>query len=144
MAFRKTVFTAVGLFDERLDVGAAGCSGDSEYWYRVLAAGWRCRYEPSAVVFHHHRRTFDALAQQILAYMRGHVAALLVQFEHSGHWGNLRRALIMLPATYALRWAGRLVRRRRDTDGLLAQEIRGWLAGVIFYLRAKRPAEGTR
>jgi GT2 family glycosyltransferase len=144
MAFRKTVFTAVGLFDERLDVGAAGCSGDSEYWYRVLAAGWRCRYEPSAVVFHHHRRSFDALAQQILAYMRGHVAALLVQFERSGHWGNLRRALMVLPANYALRWVGRLMRRRRDTDDLLEQEVRGWLAGVIFYLRAKRPSEATR
>jgi GT2 family glycosyltransferase len=144
MAFRKAVFMTVGLFDERLDVGAAGCSGDSEYWYRVLAAGWRCRYEPSAVVFHHHRRTFDALAQQILAYMRGHVAALLVQFERSGHWGNLRRALLVLPARYVLRWAGRLVRRRRDSDGLLRQEVRGWLAGVVFYLRAKRPSEGIR
>jgi hypothetical protein len=32
MAFRREVFEKVGLFDERLDVGAAGCSGDSEFW----------------------------------------------------------------------------------------------------------------
>jgi GT2 family glycosyltransferase len=140
MAFRKTAFAEIGPFDERLGAGAAGCSEDSEYWYRALAAGWRCRYEPSAVVFHHHRRSFDALARQILAYMRGHVAALLVQFERSGHWGNLRRALIVLPARYALRWIGRLMRSRDGSDCLLGQEIRGSLAGVIFYLRAKRPA----
>ncbi|HEX8039162.1 MAG TPA: glycosyltransferase family 2 protein, partial [Chryseosolibacter sp.] len=30
MAFRKEIFDEVGYFDERLDVGAAGCSGDSE------------------------------------------------------------------------------------------------------------------
>ena len=28
------------LFDERLGAGAAGCSEDSELWYRVLADGW--------------------------------------------------------------------------------------------------------
>jgi GT2 family glycosyltransferase len=143
MAVRKAAFAAVGLFDERLDVGAAGCAGDSEYWYRVLAAGWRCRYEPSAVVFHHHRRTLDALAGQILAYMRGHVAALLVQFERSGHWGNLRRALIVLPARFAVRWIARLVRRRDGSNCLLGQEIRGSLAGVMFYLRAKRPTSSS-
>lgn len=33
MAFRREVFGLVGTFDIRLDVGAAGCSGDSELWY---------------------------------------------------------------------------------------------------------------
>jgi GT2 family glycosyltransferase len=54
MGLRREVFERVGLFDERLDVGAAGCSGDSEFWHRVLAAGWCCRYEPSAVCYHYH------------------------------------------------------------------------------------------
>ena len=49
MAFRRDAFTKVGYFDERLD--------DSEYWYRLLAAGWTCRYEPSAVAFHFHPET---------------------------------------------------------------------------------------
>ena len=38
MAFRREIFGMLGFFDERLDVGAAGCSGDSEYWHRVLSA----------------------------------------------------------------------------------------------------------
>src|SRR5690606_24220581 len=68
MAFRRQVFEKVGLFDERLDAGAAGCSGDSEMWYRVLAEGHMCRYEPTAVVYHYHRREDEALKKQLRAY----------------------------------------------------------------------------
>lgn len=140
MAFRGKVFTEVGLFDERLDVGAAGCSGDSEYWYRILAAGWRCRYEPTAVLFHYHRRSFDALAGQIYHYMRGHLAALLVQYERTGHIGNLRRAFLTLPILYARRAMGRIIHGKRDYNCLIGSEIRGAIAGVYFYLRTPRPA----
>ena len=144
MAFRREAFNRVGLFDERLDVGAAGCSGDSEYWHRILAAGWRCRYEPSAVVFHYHRRSFDGLARQIRAYMRGHVAALLVQFERTGEWGNLRRALLSLPRWLARRWLRRLARGRDASNCLLGEEVRGALSGLVFYLKTPRPAPGAR
>lgn len=56
MAFRKSLLEEVDFFDERLDVGAAGCSGDSEIWYRILAAGHTIQYNPRAVVFHEHRK----------------------------------------------------------------------------------------
>jgi GT2 family glycosyltransferase len=101
MAFRREVFAAVGTFDERLGAGASGCSEDSELWYRLLAAGWECRYEPSAVVFHRHRSSWDGLERQIVAYMRGHVAALLVQFVRTRDLGNLRRIFLTLPHVYA-------------------------------------------
>lgn len=65
MAFRRQLFDRVGPFDERLDVGAAGCSGDSECWYRILHQGGTCRYDPRAVAFHYHRRSFEGLARQI-------------------------------------------------------------------------------
>jgi len=139
MAFRQEAFAAVGFFDERLAVGAAGCSEDSEFWYRLLAAGWTCRYEPSAIAYHFHRRERDALARQIFAYMRGHVTALLIQFERHHHWGNLRRLLVFLPVWYARRSARRLVRGVDDTNHLLTVEVRGALAGVIYYLRTPRP-----
>jgi GT2 family glycosyltransferase len=138
MAFRRWVFEGVGLFDERLDVGAAGCSGDSEFWYRILYNGGTCRYEPSAAVFHHHRRELDALARQIRAYMRGHAAALLVQYERTRDLGNLRRLFITLPRYYL----GRLMRRAIAGPGystrLLKEEIIGCLAGILYYLRARR------
>ncbi len=139
MAFRRAVVDEVGLFDERLDVGAAGCSGDSEYWYRILAAGRTCRYEPSAVVFHHHRETMEGLAGQIFHYMRGHVAALLVQHERTGDRGNLRRAFLSLPVYWLRRGARRLTRGTEAGDRLLAREVSGALAGLLFYLRNRRP-----
>ena len=138
MAFRREAFDTVGLFDERLDVGAAGCSGDSEMWYRLLAEGRTCRYEPAAVVFHHHRRDIAGLRRQIFGYMRGHTAALLVQHERYGHSGNLRRLLRELPAMYARRLFRYLKGERHPSYGTLRQEILGCLSGVGYYLRHAR------
>ena len=139
MAFRRAVIEEVGLFDERLDVGAAGCSGDSEYWYRILAAGRTCRYEPSAVVFHHHRSTMEGLAGQIFHYMRGHVAALLVQYERTGDAGNLRRAFLGLPSYYLRRSLRRVATGREPGDRVFGREVSGAVAGLVFYLRNRRP-----
>jgi GT2 family glycosyltransferase len=142
MAFRRSVFEEVGLFDERLDVGQAGCSGDSEYWYRLLARGHTCRYAPDAVAFHFHRRTIDGLAGQIYAYMRGHTAALMVQYERTGIAANRIRALRWMPAWYARRLALRLVGRRRIEDRFLGREVAGYIAGLRFYHRHRAPLAG--
>jgi GT2 family glycosyltransferase len=138
MAFRREAFERVGLFDERLGAGAAGCSDDSEMWYRLLAAGWTCRYEPSAVVFHYHRSSLEGLARQIRAYMRGHVAALLIQYERSGERGNLRRAFLSLPRYYLRLLAGRLRGGAAPHNLMLAQEIAGLLEGFAYYFRHDR------
>ena len=136
MAFRQRVMDEVGLFDERLGAGAAGCSDDSEYWYRIIAAGWTCRYEPSAVVFHHHRMHESALAEQIRSYMRGHMTALLVQYERTGDIGNLRRAFLTIPVSYARRTGARILGKRRGQDQFLGAEVKGAAAGVLYYARA--------
>lgn len=139
MAFRRSIFDEIGYFDERLDVGQAGCSGDSEYWYRILAAGKVCRYEPTAVMLHHHRLEMDGLESQIFHYMRGHTAALMVQHERTGDRGNLRRAFITMPLYYARRSAGRLMRGKTPSNRFLTKQIRGAMSGIWFYFGAKRP-----
>ncbi len=132
MAFRREVFTRIGLFDSRLGAGAAGCSEDSELWYRMLVAGMRIIYDPRAVVLHSHRIERRALINQTKQYMRGHVVALLVQFEKHGHVGNLRRLFAELPRHY---WKevkrGRL---RRDWSLFLSQCV-GCVWGLATYLR---------
>ena len=54
MAFRKEVFEKLGYF--RTDLGRSGknliSNEDTEFGRRVLAAGLRLRYEPSAVTYH--------------------------------------------------------------------------------------------
>ncbi len=68
MAFRRTVFAAVGLFDTALDVGTpAGGAGDTDALYRVIKGGWTVAYEPSAIVRHRHRDTIEALQRQLAA-----------------------------------------------------------------------------
>jgi glycosyltransferase involved in cell wall biosynthesis len=139
MAFRREVFATAGFFDERLDVGAAGCSGDSEMWHRVLANGGVCRYQPSAVVFHYHRRELEALRRQLFAYMRGHVAALLVQRETTRSDREVRRLCNTLPRHYAAKLKRRLRGRARPEDRFALTELRGALSGVLFYLTTPRP-----
>jgi glycosyltransferase involved in cell wall biosynthesis len=138
MAFRRTVFANIGLFDARLDAGAAGCSGDSEMWYRVLAKGWTCRYEPKVVSFHRHRREMDDLKRQIRAYLRGHVTALFVQFQRHRHWGNLRRVFAVLPKYYLVRFL-RILKKGPATDPLLKEEVIGCLEGILYFARHWRP-----
>ncbi|MGO4569783.1 glycosyltransferase family 2 protein [Rhizobium sp. 2YAF20] len=138
MAFRSEVFDRVGLFDERLDVGQAGCSGDSEYWYRLLANGYDCHYQPSSVAFHFHRRTMEGLAKQIYSYMRGHSAALLVQHERTGVKANLKQAFKWKPLWYLSRVRRTLLGRRVPEDRFLWQEIAGYISGLLFYIRTRR------
>ena len=136
MAFCREMFDKIGGFDERLDVGAAGCSSDSEFWNRILHAGGVCRYEPSAVIYHFHCRTLERLRAQIRAYMRGHVAALLIQHERTGERGNLRRLYRVLPGWYLRQGLRRLAGRRRASTCLWLDEVRGYLEGFSHYWTA--------
>lgn len=142
MAFRREAFDLAGLFDERLDVGAAGCSGDSELWHRILSKGGVCRYEPAAVAFHYHRRDLAGLSSQIYHYMKGHSAALLVQYERSRNRGNLWRAFNFLPRYYASRSWKRLRYGTRPENRFLGREIAGFIAGIAYYLRRARSSRG--
>lgn len=135
MAFRRKLFDLVGNFDERLGAGASGCSEDSELWYRVLAEGWLCHYEPTAVVFHYHRHDLDGLKKQMYQYMRGHVAALLVQFARYKHWGNLRRLFFILPRYYWRLIVSAFFRGFPARYSTLLVEILGCFAGINFYLQ---------
>ncbi len=146
MAFRREVYASVGYFDERLGAGAAGCSEDSELWYRILAEGQCCRYDPEAVVFHTHRSDAKELSEQAFSYMRGHVSALLFQFDRYRHWGNIYRAFVVLPGhlmTLAYRSlkvsvARNLIDAEKESfEPPLGPQIRGFVAGFGYYLRRR-------
>jgi GT2 family glycosyltransferase len=147
MSFRRGAFERVGFFDERLGAGTSGCSEDSELWYRLLAEGYRCRYEPAAVVFHIHRSDWKGLSDQTYNYMRGHVAALLFQFDRYRHWGNIRRAFLGLPFHF-MRLAIQNLQKtieslifdsgKESLSLLLGQQIWGIVAGYGYYLRYRR------
>lgn len=72
MAFRRRPLIDLGGFDPAMDVGTlTGGGGDLEIYYRVVAAGHLLVYEPSAVVFHRHRRDWEGLVRQLHGYGTG-------------------------------------------------------------------------
>ena len=133
MAFRKNIFRQTGYFDERLDVGAAGCSGDSELWYRTLACGFTIQYNPLAVVHHSHRQSIHGLKKQLYAYMRGFTVAILIQYNRFGHRGNLQH----LKRVFL--WYVRLLKSGFPDYAFqyktLFSEVRGVLSGLLYYVR---------
>ena len=132
MAFRKSVFEEIGYFDELLDVGAAGCSGDSEIWYRILLHGHSIHYNPRAVVYHEHRAEIAGLKHQLFHYMRGHVVAALIQQAQQPRAGYAHHVYRNLPRYYfvLLRISFPFFRSRSRT---LWAEIRGLASGISFY-----------
>ena len=139
MAFRKEVLQKINYFDERLDVGAAGCSGDSEIWYRILLAGFKIKYVPRAVVYHEHRREISALHKQIFNYMRGHAASVLIQHCQNKKAGYRRYLFYEIPKYYLLlfRIGFPSYSFRYRT---LISEVKGLVSGVrFFYKNRKNP-----
>jgi GT2 family glycosyltransferase len=143
MAFRKSTLDRVGGFDTRLGAGASGCSEDSEIWYRILATGGYCYYEPRAVVFHDHRADWRGLERQTRDYMKGHVSALVAQADMFDHPGNFRRIFLELPGhllSKGIKSLGSSSERRR----IVRQEICGWLLGLRYLFkpdwRLRRPS----
>jgi mycofactocin system glycosyltransferase len=76
LVVRAAAFDAVGGFDTTLRVGE-----DVDFVWRLGEQGWRCRYEPRAVVFHESRATVRALAAQRFRYGR---SAATLDRRHAG------------------------------------------------------------
>jgi O-antigen biosynthesis protein len=66
MAYRRSVFEAIGGFNPALDVGTVtNGAGDLEMFFRVIKAGHGLVYEPGAIIRHRHRREYARLKSQI-------------------------------------------------------------------------------
>lgn len=135
MAFRKDVIEGVNYFDERLGAGASGCSEDSDMWFKILTKGYKINYNPRAVVFHEHRKEMDQLKKQLMNYMCGHVASLLIQDKDDKQIGY-KNYVYRLPKYYLL-----LLRigfpNYQFRYSTLWSEIKGMALGIKFYMNNK-------
>lgn len=140
-AVRRSAVTGIGGFDPLLGAGALGRGGeDLDLFLRLILAGGRISYLPSAFVWHRHRSDPEALGEQIYSYGHGLGAYLAKHLPNR----ELRSALVM----HGLPEAGVLLRRmRRATresqlrpgSGRLAlTEARGVIAGLLTYPPAAR------
>jgi GT2 family glycosyltransferase len=77
MAFRTSVLRSIGGFDPLLGAGTRTRGGDDlAAFFDVVTAGHRLVYEPSAVVWHRHHRTYEALRRGMFGYGAGLTAYL--------------------------------------------------------------------
>ncbi len=146
MAFRTDVLLGLGGFDPALGAGTEALGGDDlAAIHAVLAAGHRLVYEPAAVVFHHHHRTYEALRRQVYGYGAGLTAYLtsLVVARPSVGVTLARRALA--GARHALAPSSdRNARRPRSHRELARVERWGMASGPWRYLRAHRARRRLR
>ena len=139
-AFRAAIFRdpAIGLLDESLGAGTpAGCSEDTDLFYRILRAGHRIVYEPAAVVRHRHRATMPALRRQLYAYAKGHVAYHLTTLTRDGDLRAIVRLALEMPELYWWRVRTRLTGESEYPLSLVAVEIAGFLAGPWAWWRSR-------
>jgi hypothetical protein len=140
MAVRKCVLEYVGPFDEALDAGTITCSGgDSEMFSRILSAGYRIVYEPHALSWHRHRRTWRELRRMIYGYGVGVYAAWTRSFLVQHETAMFRLAMSWLFRTQLPRMFNSVFRWPcAVTFDLSLAELRGCVAGPLIYLRSRQ------
>jgi GT2 family glycosyltransferase len=140
MAVRRSVLTDLGGFDEALDAGTPTCSGgDHELFGRILAAGHNIVYEPAAVSWHRHRRTWPELRETLHGYGTG-VFALMTRRVFRDHEPAALRHGLRRFCRHHLPTLWRALWRRPDTTplDLISAEVAGCVAGPAAYVRSAR------
>jgi GT2 family glycosyltransferase len=141
VAFRTEVLRSLGGYDVSLGPGTPAPSGEElDLFLALITAGFRIAYEPSAVVWHHHRATEEELATQLHDYGVG-LSALMTKWALSSPAHAVGLAL-RLPA-------GLLALRRRGPTGpatmpvparLRRRELAGLLKGPVALWSSRRAA----
>jgi GT2 family glycosyltransferase len=145
MAFRRTAFEVTGMFDEALDTGRplAG-GGDLDMLIRMAMAG-AVVYEPSALVRHEHRTSFDDLRRQYFSWGKSWGAVLHKWYRtSSGDRPAIRRVAIDSIRHYVHDIVVP-TRSRRYRSGHSALLLVGFAVGVTAaYPRSRRRMEQRR
>jgi GT2 family glycosyltransferase len=146
MALRKSSIDCIGLFDEAVGVGTPEPAGSGcELFARILRSGYRMVYEPRALSWHRHRRTWEELRNLLKCYGIGVYAfwtrMFLVKREFSVvllAWGWLRYKQI--PELFA---------SLRKQPGcipsyLLLAQLRGCCFGPMAYFSSRKRLQEVR
>lgn len=84
--------SGIGFFDEALDVGTpTRGGGDSEYFCRILAHGYRIVYDPAALNWHEHRSQWNVLRRQLANYETAGFALWTRSLLIDGEFGALKQ-----------------------------------------------------
>jgi glycosyltransferase involved in cell wall biosynthesis len=93
-AVRRRIALHVGGFDEALGAGTRTEGGeDSEMFVRVIRAGYKLHYQPSAIVWHLHRRNEKDLRRLLFGYGKALSAVAVREFIQPGKLDMVRGTL---------------------------------------------------
>jgi O-antigen biosynthesis protein len=147
MAFSAPMLRELGGFDPATGVGSLARGGDDLLaFFRTITAGYGLVYQPSSIVWHHHRRTAEALEGQAYGYGVGLGAYLAAAIAHEPRM--LPALLRRMPRgiAYALRQS-RSASQDKGTDKgtdtatwprrLSAMQRRGLIYGPFAYIRSR-------
>ena len=140
MALRRSVLELVGPFDIALDGGTPALSGgDSEMFARILAAGYWIVYEPAALIWHRHRRSWKELRKTMYGYGAGWYAWWARKLLFEGGLSVVPIALYWF-LVGQLPLAVRSLFRRENAPSfdLILLEILGCISGPWLYLKSRR------
>jgi hypothetical protein len=144
MAFRKSVFDRIGLFDTALDVGTpTNGGGDLEIFFRVLKEGRTLLYDPSALVRHRHRKRYEDLRVQLTNNGIGFYSYLI---RSARAYPDERLGFLWLGAWWIWWWNLKrllrsFVRAGEFPRDLILAELRGSLSGLFRYSQAQAQAD---
>jgi GT2 family glycosyltransferase len=144
MAFRRSVFADIGAFDPALDVGTCtNGGGDLDMFYRVLRSGRTLVYEPRALVWHRHRRTYAELRTQLANNGVGFYSYLV---RNAIQDGTERSAFVRLAVWWFWYWNVRRflvswLKPGKFPRDLVTAELWGSIRGLFQYPRARRRAQ---
>jgi O-antigen biosynthesis protein len=135
MAFRRETLASIGGFDVALGAGTLTCAGEDTLALTfALLSGYEIAYEPSALMWHHHRPDMSGLSRQLHGYSIGLTAFYAALLRHRP--GVLPALLKLLPA------AGRYLKDAATTPevppellaGLDRRHLQGLLVGPLAYV----------
>lgn len=141
-AVKRQAVAELGGFDELLGAGGVGRGGeDLDIFLRLILAGGRICYVPSALVWHQHRSETGALAEQIYSYGHGLGAFLAkhllnrnfsVSFLIRGSTGKA------IDTSNRMRCAANSSQLKGQARQLVLRESAGVATGALRYYRARR------
>lgn len=144
MAYRRSIFSEIGVFDPALDVGTeTHGGGDLDMFFRILKCGHTLVYEPAAIVRHRHRREYAKLYEQITNNGIGLYSYFV---RNAIEFPEERRGIARFGLWWLWKWSVRrglssLMKPSLIPRELIFAEFRGSITGLFRYGKAKNYAQ---
>lgn len=140
MAFKTDLLKESGGFDPALGVGTPALGADDlAAFFQAIMGGSQLVYQPTALVFHQHRRTFEGLERQMLGYGVGLTAFLTKILIDKP--GRIFEIAPKIPAGIRYAFSAESAKNQQKTDAyppsLERIEREGMLYGPVAYLRSR-------